>query len=65
MFTQTAIYQGPESYTDYLVTAKFTERLHIIKQAAQKSDETLNLKKLMCWKLGNNTRLSSPRDLQL
>jgi len=38
-YTQTAIFQGPESYTDYLVTANFRERLQVTKQAAQKFDE--------------------------
>ena len=33
------ILQGPESYTDYLVTAKLSERLQVTKQAAQKTDE--------------------------
>ena len=33
------ILQGPESYTDYLVTAKLSERLQVTKQAAQKIDE--------------------------
>jgi hypothetical protein len=42
------IFQGPEYYTDYLVTAKFRERLQVTKQAAQKFDEErLNLKKLI------------------
>ena len=38
-YTQTAMFQGPESYTDYPVTAKFRERLQLTEQAAQKFDE--------------------------
>jgi len=35
-YTQTALIQGPDSYayTDYLVAAKFRERLQVTKEAA-------------------------------
>jgi len=38
-YTQTAIFQGPEFYSDYPVTAEFRETLQVTKQAAQKYDE--------------------------